>query len=215
MNWITRNPFVLSANLHGGAVVASYPFDDSPLHRVSGYYSSTPDDLTFRYLALTYANAHREMSNGVKCHPTDNFPGGVTNGAEWYDVPGGMQDFNYVHSNAMEITLELSCCKHPPASELTRFWLDNKNSLLSFMELVHMGVKGTVTDINGQPVSGARVIVKNINHPVITTSNGEYWRILRPGNYQIEAVSRDGRSRSVPVRITGRRTEIVNLSLSA
>ena len=116
---------------------------------MSGYYSSTPDDLTFRYLALTYANAHREMSNGVKCHPTDNFPGGVTNGAEWYDVPGGMQDFNYVHSNAMEITLELSCCKHPPASELTRFWLDNKNSLLSFMELVHMGVKGTVTDING------------------------------------------------------------------
>ena len=61
-----------------------------------------------------------------------------------------MQDFNYIFTNDFEITLELSCCKHPLASELARFWLDNKNALLSFMELAHMGLKGTVTDANGK-----------------------------------------------------------------
>ena len=70
--------------------------------------------------------------------------------------------------------------------------------------------------IAGNPVAGALVKVESIDHPVLTTEAGEYWRVLRPGDYSISATSRDGRlrSRRVPVRVTARQTEIINLSLT-
>lgn len=49
-----------------------------------------------------------------------------------------MQDFNYLQSNAFEITIELSCCKYPPASDghLGNEWDRNREALLAYMELV-------------------------------------------------------------------------------
>ena len=54
-----------------------------------------------------------------------------------------------MHSNAFEITLELTCCKHPVPASLPAHWGDNREALLSFIEKVHIGVKGVVTDTNG------------------------------------------------------------------
>lgn len=47
-----------------------------------------------------------------------------------------MQDYNYVWANCFEITLELSCCKYPPTSELQQEWENNRDSLLAFIEKV-------------------------------------------------------------------------------
>ena len=88
IDWIENNPFVLSANLHGGSLVASYPFDDSQSHILTGSYSATPDDEVFKLLAHTYADNHLTMSKDESRCPGDHFKGGVTNGAQWYDVPG-------------------------------------------------------------------------------------------------------------------------------
>ena len=49
------------------------------------------------------------------------------------------QDFNYIHSNCFEITMELSCCKYPKAKQLQNEWQLNKESLLQFVEATHAG----------------------------------------------------------------------------
>lgn len=52
IQWISSYNFVLSANLHGGAVVANYPYDKSHSQRVRGQRTTTntptPDDKLFQ-----------------------------------------------------------------------------------------------------------------------------------------------------------------------
>ncbi|XP_043974621.1 carboxypeptidase D [Gambusia affinis] len=191
IKWIKEKKFVLSGNLHGGTVVASYPFDDSASHQIEGFYSQSEDDSLFRYLALVYSQNHPAMKTGQPNCPGssgETFKDGITNGASWYDVPGGMQDYNYLYGNCLEITMELSCCKYPYASELRKEWDLNRESLLAYMEKVHMGVRGFVKDaVSGAALRNVSIVVAGIRHNLTTAQFGDYYRLLLPGTYNITA----------------------------
>ena len=192
MRWILDNPFVLSINFHDGAVVANYPYDDSDAPE--GQISPTPDNDVFIHLSKIYASNHENMFEGNGLCNSDNFANGITNGAQWYIVKGGMQDYNYLFSNTFELTIELSCCKYPLEDSLSMEWRKNKKSLVKYLQSVHMGIKGMVWDVNNNPVSGARIRVEGNDKLITTSEQGEYWRLLLPGTYRIRAEAPSGES---------------------
>lgn len=185
IRWVLDNPFVLSLSFHDGRVVVNYPWDDSP-QAVEGEKALCADDGVFSELSQLYAQKHTYMWTGkCLCH-SETFAKGVSNGAEWYVVDNGMQDFNYLFTNCLELTVELSCWKKPPPHMLNIEWENNLESLLVLLESVHSGVKGVVVDQDGEPVNEATVYF-GCEKEVKTTCKGEFWKVLLPGKYKIFA----------------------------
>ncbi|XP_074396775.1 putative carboxypeptidase X1 isoform X3 [Zonotrichia albicollis] len=203
--WMQRYPFVLSANLHGGELVVTYPFDMSRTYWKAQELTPTPDDGVFRWLATVYATANPAMASAERrpCH-YDDFTryGNIINGAHWHTVAGSMNDFSYLHTNCFEITVELSCDKFPHASELPAEWENNRESLLLFMEQVHRGIKGVVRDSDTElGIPNAIISVDGINHDVRTASDGDYWRLLNPGEYEVTARAEGYEAATQPCRV--------------
>ncbi|KYR02809.1 peptidase M14 family protein [Tieghemostelium lacteum] len=185
IDWSMKNNFLLSANLHGGDLVVNYPYDSTKglSEYPEGIYSFTPDDNIFRRIALTYSLSHTKMSKSV------DFFAGIVNGANWYSLEGGMQDWVYDNTNGFEVTIELSNVKTPHDIELPTFWDDNKQALKKFMELpLKCGIYGQVLDSNTKKPLTATISMTKIKHRISTwPSTGEYSRMLDYGIYNVTA----------------------------
>ncbi len=177
MRWTAENSFVLGGEFHSGALVVNYPYDDDGRGSVD---SPTPDDLLFEDISRRYSVHNPPMWN------SPFFPQGITNGAAWYSITGGMEDWNYRYLSCNDVIIEISNIKKPKPSLLPAYWADNSESMLSYLEAVHNGVRGIVTDsATGQPL-WAQITVAGNAHPVFTDPNmGDYYRMLLPGTYDL------------------------------
>ncbi|WVY98575.1 hypothetical protein V8G54_030726 [Vigna mungo] len=155
MNWLRDIRFTASATLHGGALVANYPWDGSEDKRTK--YYGCPDDDAFRFMASIYSHSHYNMSSSKE------FLSGITNGAAWYPLYGGMQDWNYIHAGCFELTLEISDNKWPNATET--------------------GVHGRIySSVDGKPLPGS------ITQVTAGKTLGDYHRFLAPRDkYEVVA----------------------------
>jgi predicted deacylase len=120
MNWQKKHNFILSANFHGGAEVVNYPWDTSPL--------KFPKDELVKELSLSYALSVPYMASSTV------FENGITNGFDWYEVNGGMQDWSIYYHRDMQVTVELSNAKWPNYSDIEFFFSQNLEALLLFIE---------------------------------------------------------------------------------
>ncbi|KAI4346545.1 hypothetical protein L6164_007434 [Bauhinia variegata] len=183
MNWLRDIQFTASATLHGGALVANYPWDGTQDKRTN--YYACPDDDIFQFMARIYSHSHYNMSFSKE------FVEGITNGASWYPIYGGMQDWNYIHAGCFELTLEISDNKWPSAAELPTIWKYNKMSMLNLVaSLVKTGVHGRIfSAVDRRPLPGS-IMVSGINYTVRAGKTvADYHRLLAPRDrYEVMAI---------------------------
>lgn len=180
----SRN-FSLSANFHGGAVVANYPWDAK--------YDRHPFDGMLQDFSLEYANLNPEMRSSTE------FNRGITNGADWYVLYGGMQDWSYIWHNDLQITVELSDSKWPNYKDIPGFYTSNRDSMIRYMELVHQGAGIKLANRNAT----GKVEVLNAQGASLGTygfQRGEFYKVLPPGAYTFK-VEADGARRSINVTV--------------
>lgn len=177
MRWSAENSFILGGEFHTGSLVVNYPYDDDGLGSVD---SPTPDDLLFEDISRRYSMYNPPMWNSTE------FYQGISNGAAWYSITGGMEDWCYRYLSCNDVIIEISNDYQPPSSQIPYYWDDNRDSMLSYLEAVHIGVRGVVIDhATSQPIY-AKITVADNSHPVFTDPDvGDYHRMLLPGQYDL------------------------------
>jgi hypothetical protein len=181
MTWTTNHSFSMGANFHTGSLVVNYPYDNDGLGSV---FSPSPDEALFLAMSRSYSSNNPPMW-------ADNaspFVNGIVNGAAWYAISGGLQDWSYRYASSLDVTIEISDYQwpDPPASQLPTYWSQNQESMLAYLEWVLRGVRGVIRDAQtGQPVRGT-VRTEGFHHLVFSDpAAGDYHRVLLPGTYAL------------------------------
>ncbi len=176
MRFMESKHFVFAANFHGGAEVVNYPWDIwSTRHADDAWYIK----ISKQYADTVHANSTAYMTD---------LNNGITNGYDWYSIAGGRQDFANYYLHSRETTIELSSTKMPDAASLPAYWNYNYRSLLNYIDRVHYGIYGKITDTLGNPVK-AKITLENhdtdSSEIYSNPANGMYYRMIAGGTYNI------------------------------
>ena len=172
------NNFVMAANYHGGAEVMNYPWDNT--------YTLHADDQWYQLVSHEYADLTHQVSSN---YMTD-YNNGITNGAQWYMIGGGRQDYMNGYAECRELTIECSNTKCPSANQMPTFWNYNKNSIFAFVNQCLNGIHGTVVDAASKaPIGGATITLTGHDDQYSTVSTqlpaGDFHRPVKAGTYNV------------------------------
>lgn len=188
--------FVMSANFHGGAEVANFPWDTWQRRHADEAWWTTESD---RFADSARAQAPANFFNQLFGYP--NLPG-VVQGFDWYEVNGGRQDYMNWFKNCRELTVELSNTKLIPDAQINNHWNYYKASLLNYMEACRFGINGRVLDVCTRKPIKARIFLsghdKDSSHVYSSPQLGNYYRPVAPGTYTLTASAKGYESVTLP-----------------
>lgn len=195
MNFANARHIAFGANFHGGSEVVNYPWDYT--------YTNHPDDSWYYSSSLVYAAS--AQAHGPSGYFTDVSDNGVTNGADWYVITGGRQDWMNYTAHGREVTIEISLTKAPAAATLPNYWNYNYDAFLSYLEQALLGIRGTVADAWGNPLGAAITVTGYDNsYSVVETdpAHGDFYRYLSPGTYTLSVATAGYEPQTVQVTVT-------------
>lgn len=188
MKFQKSRQFALSTNFHGGAEVMNYAWDTIP--------GKHPFHDLLVEIALDYSTKAEYIKNNGQ------FPNGITNGYDWYEVNGGMQDWSYYWYNDLQFTVEISTSKWPSYSKIPYYIEENMEALISQINYIHMGAGFRLEQLG---IDGTVQISKVVNNRTRNLGsykfrNSEFYKVLPEGEYTFAINSPNG-SKSIQVAV--------------
>ncbi|WIA34349.1 hypothetical protein OEZ86_012687 [Tetradesmus obliquus] len=180
MQWSKQHNFVLSASLHQGALIANYPHDACDTQGLLRSCPTQEDPLPL-FLARVYAQNHALMK--TNSNSSLGFVNGTVQGARWYTLLGGMQDWVFFDRGSVELTLELHEQMKPPPQQLPAMWALNQPALLRFAEMGQIGLHARLVDAEDfSPLQGTIHVTTPQHHRPLAISDpsGEFHMLLAP-----------------------------------
>ena len=208
MQFAQDNAFVMGANYHGGAEVMNYPWDNT--------YTLHADDAWYQLISHEYAN----LCHTVSANYMTDYNNGITNGAQWYMIGGGRQDYMNGYAQCRELTIECSNTKCPNGSQMPTFWNYNKNSLFAFMNQCIYGIHGTVTDAESKaPIGNATITITGHDDEYSVVKShlpaGDYHRPIKAGTYTLTFTANGYYPHQETVTVADGETVELNVQLEA
>ena len=201
MDFFNAHPFVMSANLHGGAELYNYPWDTYRTNQ-----RAHPDRDWFYYLGRKFATTCQAQSSGYFDDNSDGVDNGVTEGGDWYVITGSQQDWANYAGYCKEVTIEVSTTKVVRNNQLNTLWNNTRQALLDYIEQSLYGLRGIVTDsLTGAPLA-ARVFIPShdADHSDVYSHLplGNYHRPIKEGSYTVQYSAEGYRTKTYTLAVT-------------
>lgn len=162
MQHLEENDIALEYNYHSVAEYVNYPWD---------YHQADPADSQFLISLSTLYAAAADLT--------------VTNGYDWYQVTGSLQDYTIGTTGALAWTIETP---EPASSSLIdQICYENRDALLVVCERAGWGIEGVVKDsLTNMPLL-ARIAFLDPDRTCIYSDpqNGDFHKMIEQGTYDV------------------------------